>query len=206
MTSKNMEQRAETSNVEATPGTQTSSTTPCFGTCIGNYDTRIEYDMVSGEIRMSDVGKVFVNRLKESCLQRFKDHLHLSFSKIPMHLHKAVIHDMESEFGIGWSVKKVKRQMSQNCKRFRCNQTKKIKKLPPELRLKKRPIDVSIKVWKELVKSYEKSDAWRKSGEESIQVFQFAHNIISNFLNDFYILFVHSSIDLLYVSGQSLQS
>jgi hypothetical protein len=43
------------------------------------------------------------------------------------------------------------------------------------------------------------------SGEESIQVFQFAHNIISNFLNDFYILFVHSSIDLVYVSGQSLQ-
>jgi hypothetical protein len=118
--------------------------------------------MVSGEIRMSDARKVFVNRLKESCLQWFKDHLHFSFSKIPMHLHKVVIHDMESEFGVGWSVKKVKRQMSQNCKRFRCNQTKKIKKLSPELRLKKRPIDVSIKVWKELVKSYEKSDARRK--------------------------------------------
>jgi hypothetical protein len=32
----------------------------------------------------------------------------------------------------------------------------------------------------------------RKSGEESTQVFEFSHNIISNFLNDFYILFVHS--------------
>ena len=50
MTSKNMEQRADTSIVESTLGTQTSSTTPCFGTCIGNYDTRIEYDMVSSEI------------------------------------------------------------------------------------------------------------------------------------------------------------
>jgi hypothetical protein len=160
--------------------------------------------MVSGEIRMSYARKVFLNRLKESCLKWFKYHLHLLFSKIPMHLHKVVIHDMESEFGIGWSVKKLKKQMSQNCKRLRCNQTKKIKKLSPELRLKKRSIDVSIKVWKEVVKSYEKSDAHRKSGEESIQVFQFAHNMISNFLNDFF-LFVHSSIDLLYVSGQSLQ-
>jgi hypothetical protein len=59
MTSKNMEQRAKTSNVEATARTQTSSTMPCFGTCIGNYDTRIEYDMVSGEIKMLDAGKVF---------------------------------------------------------------------------------------------------------------------------------------------------
>jgi hypothetical protein len=56
---------------------------------------------------------------------------------------------------------------------------------PPEIRLKKRPIDVSIKVWKELVKSYEKSYVRRKFGEESIQAFQFAHNIISIFLNDF---------------------
>jgi hypothetical protein len=68
--------------------------------------------MVSGEIIMSDTEKVFLNRLKESCLQRFKDHLHFFFSKIPMHMHKVVIHDMESKFGIGWSVKKVKRQMS----------------------------------------------------------------------------------------------
>jgi hypothetical protein len=65
-------------------------------------------------------------------------------------------------------------------------------KLPPEQRLKKRPIDVSLKVWKELVKSYEKSDARRNSGEESTQVFEIAHNIISNFLNVFYMLFVHS--------------
>jgi hypothetical protein len=76
-----------------------------------NYDTRIEYDMVSGEIRMSDAEKVFVNMLKESFLQWFKYHLHLSFSKTPMHLHKDVIHHMEFEFGIVWSVKKVKRQI-----------------------------------------------------------------------------------------------
>jgi hypothetical protein len=146
----------------------------------------IEYDMVSGEIKMSDAEKVFLNRMKESCLQRFKDHLHFPFSKIPMHMHKVVIHDMESEFGIGWSVKKVKRQMSQHCKRFRCNQTKKINPPPPpRAKAQKRPIDVSIKVWKELVKSYEKSYVRRKFGEESIQVFQFAHNIISIFLNDF---------------------
>jgi hypothetical protein len=99
---------------------------------------------------------------------------------------------VESKFGIGWSVKKVKRKMSQNCKRFRCNQTKKIKKLSLEQRLKKRPIDVSIKVWNKLVKSYENSDARRKFGEESTQEFEFSHNIISNFLKDFYILFVHS--------------
>jgi len=68
--------------------------------------------MVLGEIRISYAGKVFVNRLKESCLQKFKDNLHFSFSKIPMHLQKVVIHDMEYEFGVGWSVKRVKRQMS----------------------------------------------------------------------------------------------
>jgi hypothetical protein len=187
-----MKQRAETSNFKSTSGAQNSSTTPCFGTVIRNYDTRIEYDMVSSEIRMLDLGKVFVNRLKESCLQWLKYHLHFLFSKIPMHLQKVVIHDMDYEFGVGWSVKKVKREMSHNCKRFRCNQTKKIKKLSPKKRLKKKLIDVSIKVWKELVKSYEKSDARRKFGEESIQVFEFSRNIVSNFLNDFYILFVHS--------------
>jgi hypothetical protein len=79
MTSNNLEQRVETSNVEATPKTQSSSITTCFVTCIENYDTRIEYDMVSGEIRMSYVGKVFVNMLKESFLQQFKDHIHFSF-------------------------------------------------------------------------------------------------------------------------------
>lgn len=46
-----------------------------------------------------------------------------------MHLEKAIIHDMEIEFGVGWSVKKVKLQMSHNFKIFRCNQTKK-KKTP----------------------------------------------------------------------------
>ena len=41
------------------------------------------------------------------------------------------------------------------------------KKNLPKQRLKKRPIDVSLKVWKELVKAYEKLDARRKSSEES---------------------------------------
>ena len=108
----------KTSNVLATPATQTSSTMTCCESCIGTYDTKVEYDVVLGEIRMTDVGKVFVSRLKVSCLQRFKEHLHLPFSKIPMQLQKAVIHDMETKFGTGWSFKKIKEQMSQNCKRF----------------------------------------------------------------------------------------
>jgi hypothetical protein len=68
--------------------------------------------MVLGEIRMSDVGKIFLNRLKESCLQQFKDHLHFPFSKISLHLQKAVIHNMRTKFGVGMPVKKVKLQMS----------------------------------------------------------------------------------------------
>jgi len=79
---------------------------PCFASYIGSYDTKIEYDVVLGEVR-TDAGKMFVNRLKESCLQGFKDHLHFPFSKIPMHLQKVVIHDMETEFGTGWSVNKI---------------------------------------------------------------------------------------------------
>ena len=35
----------------------------------------------------------------------------------------------------------------------------KIKKNPPDLRNKRRPLDVSVKVWKELVKAYDKVDA-----------------------------------------------
>ena len=108
---------------------------------------------------MTDAGKVFVSRLKVSCLQPFKEHLHLPFSKIPMYLQKAVIHDMETEFGTGWSVKKMKKLMSQNCKRFRCNQTKKIKDIPPELRNKRRPLDVNVKIWKVVIKEYDKVDA-----------------------------------------------
>jgi hypothetical protein len=54
---------------------------------------------------MIDVGKVFMHRLKESCLQCFKENIHLPFSKIPVHLQKEVIHDIENEFGIGWLVK-----------------------------------------------------------------------------------------------------
>ena len=45
------------------------------------------------------------------------------------------------------------------------------KKFPPELRNKRRPLDVSVKVWKELVKAYDKADARRKSDKESTQVF-----------------------------------
>ena len=82
--------------------------------------------------------------------------------------------------------------MTQNCKRFRCNQMKKIKGIPPKLRKKRRPIDVSVKVWKDLVKAYDRVDAQRKFDEESTQVFEFGHEIISNSLNDFYILQVHS--------------
>jgi hypothetical protein len=175
ITSKNVEQGVETSNVPTTPGSHISSTTStCYASCIGTYETKVEYDVVSGNIRMTDVGKVFMCRLKESCLQCFKEHLHLPFLKIPLHLQKEVINDMETEFGTGWSVKQIKKQMTQNCKRFRCNQMKKIKGIPPELRNKIRPIDVSVKVWKELVKAYDRVDARRKSGEESIHVFEFS--------------------------------
>ena len=66
---------------------------------------------------------------------------------------------METKFGTSWSVKKIKKLMSQNCKRFQCNQMKKIKKIPPELRNKRRSLDVSVKVWKELVKAYDKAYA-----------------------------------------------
>ena len=92
--------------------------------------------------------------------------------------------------------------MSQNCKRFHCNQTKKIKKIPPDLRNKKGPLDVSVKVWKELIKAYYKVDALRNFDMENTQVFKFAHKIILNSLNNFYILLVHNEIELLYVSGQ----
>ena len=41
------------------------------------------------------------------------------------------------------------------------------KKISPELRNKRRPLDVRVKVWKELVKAYDKADARRKSGEDN---------------------------------------
>jgi hypothetical protein len=91
----------ETSNVPTAPGTQTSSTMTCFEAYIGTEDMKVEYNVVSEEIQMADAGKVFFSRLKVSCLQRFKEHLHLPFSKIPMHLQKVVIHDVETKFGIG---------------------------------------------------------------------------------------------------------
>ena len=62
---------------------------------------------------------------------------------------------------------------------------KKIKEIPPELRKKRRPIDVSVKVWKELVKEYDRVDSRRKFGEERTHVFEFGHTIISNSLNIF---------------------
>lgn len=174
----NEEQCVETSCVMATPGTANSCSSSAYASSIGSLGTKIEYDPVSGEIRRTDAGKQFLNRLKDSCLQRFRDHLHLTFSKIPLHLKKMVVQDIENEFGTGWSVKKTKLQMSLNCKRFRCNQTRKIKKMPQDQRLKQRPFDIPFKVWKELVKSYEKLDAQRKAGNESIQVLNFSLNVI----------------------------
>jgi hypothetical protein len=43
-----------------------------------------------------------------------------------------------------------------------------------------------------VVKEYDREDAWRESGEESTNVFVFGHKIISNSLNDWYILLVHN--------------
>lgn len=54
--------------------------------------------------------------------------------------------------------------------------------MPQDQRLKQRPIDIPFKVWKGLVKSYEKLDAQRKVGNESIQVLNFSLNIIQNVL------------------------
>ena len=85
---------------------------------------------------------------------------------------------MESEFGAGWSVTKVKSQMTENCKRFRCNQTRKIKKIPQDQRLKQRTFGIPMKVWKELVKSHEKLEAQRNVGEEITQVLNFSFNMI----------------------------
>lgn len=179
------------SNVPATLGTHISSTTNiCYASCIGTYEIDVEYDVVSGNIRMMDVRKVFKHRLKESCLQCFKENIHLPFSKIPLHLQKVVIHDMETEFGTGWSVKKVKKQIIQNCKIFCYNLTKNIKQIPPKP--KRRLIDLSVKVWKDLVKAYNRANGQRKSGQESTQVFKFVHKIISISLNDVYILLVHN--------------
>ena len=67
----------------------------------------------------------------------------------------------------------------------------KIQRNPPKLRNKRRPLDVSVKVWKELVMAYDKANAWRKSSEESTQVFEFSTKIISKLLNAFYTLLVH---------------
>ena len=50
--------------------------------------------------------------------------------------------------------------------------------MPQDQRLKQRPIDIPFKVCEELVKSYEKLDAQRKVGNESIQVLNFSLNII----------------------------
>ena len=97
--------------------------------------------------------------MREACFQIFRDHLHIPFLKIPLHLKKMVIQDIETKFREGWLVRKVQKAMSKNCKRFQCNQSKKIKKLHPDERYRKRPMDIPMKVWKELVKNYEKLDA-----------------------------------------------
>lgn len=194
ITYQNVVQGTKMSNVPLTLGTNiysTTSTSAC-ASCIGTYETEVEYNVVSREIIMTDVGKVFNRRLKEPCLQCFKQNLHLLVSKIPMHLQEEVIDDMDTKFGTGWSIKKVKKQMTQNCKRFHCSQTEKLKQIPPELRAKRRLIDVSMKIWKELVKAYDRADARRESDEESIHVFKFGHKIISNSSNDLYILLVHN--------------
>lgn len=189
---RNVEQGAlETSNVLATPGRRNSSTTTCFTSCIGTYDTEVEYDVVLGDIRMTDAGKVFMSRLKESFFQRFKEHLHLTFSEIPMNLQKAVIHDMEIKFGTGWSFNKIKKTNELKLQEILVQPNKKDKTNPPELRNKRRTLYVSVKVWKELIKAYDKVDAKRKSDEESTQVFEFSTKIISKSLNSFYILLVH---------------
>ena len=85
---------------------------------------------------------------------------------------------MEREFGDCWSVTEVKPQMNEKCKRFRCNQTRKIKKIPQDQRLKQRPFDIPMKVWKELVKSHEKLEAQRKAGKDITQVLNFSLNMI----------------------------
>ena len=77
-------------------------------------------------------------------------------------------------------MRKVQKEMSKNCKRFWCNQSKKIKKLHPDERYRKRPMDIPVKVWKELVKDYEKLNAQRKDGNENIQVWYFPFKINLN--------------------------
>ena len=62
---------------------------------------------------------------------------------------------------------------------------KKTKKVPPELRNKRRPLDVRVKVCKDLVKAYDKEYAQRNSNKESTQVFEFSTKIISKSLNVF---------------------
>ena len=77
-------------------------------------------------------------------------------------------------------MREVKKEMSKNYKRFRCSQSKKIKKFHPNERYRKRPMDIPVKVWKELVKNYEKLDSQRKAGNESIQVLCFPFKINLN--------------------------
>lgn len=63
------------------------------------------------------------------------------------YLKKMVVQNIENESGTGCSVKKIKLQMSLNCKRFHC-QTRKIKKMPQDQTLKQKPFDIPFKVWK----------------------------------------------------------
>jgi hypothetical protein len=87
--------------------------------------------------------------------------------------------------------KEDKKKMTQNCKRFHCNQTKNIKEIPLKLRNKRRKIDVSVKVWKYLMKAYDREDAQRKFSEESIQVFEFSTLDYFKFIKRF-LCFTHA--------------
>jgi len=50
ITTKNLEHEIDTSNAQSILGIEISSSTPHYESCIGIYDTSIEYDMVLGEI------------------------------------------------------------------------------------------------------------------------------------------------------------
>ena len=94
---KATKQGVETFGVATTPGTKNSSY--CFGSytsTIGTIGTRIEYDRLIGEIRRTSAGTKFMDRLRKACFQIFRDHLHLPFLKIPLHLKKMVIQDIET--------------------------------------------------------------------------------------------------------------
>ena len=64
--------------------------------------------------------------------------LHVPFSKIPMHLQKAVIHDMESKFGVGWSVKKIKKTNVLELQEIQVQSNKEDQKSPAQEKAQKK--------------------------------------------------------------------